>query len=260
MPVSSPLGENTYGTRDFHQMKARLFRFLVEERGFDTFALEATWPETRLLNRYLQTGEGDPHRLLSGMYFWVWRSESMLELIEWMRGLQRGGRPPGIPWFRHAVSGTGAPECPRVPAFGRSRPRGVGGGGPQLSRDLRQRPYRPVPEFALPRSDRDLPVRLRRFARGGAGTPHREPAGIRVVIGRGCLRGGAPEPAGRRSVPPDDCARAVTLGVHGREHRLDQRACRAGRRVGPLGPQLPFRAGSRRGGVFTCTRCSGTIC
>ena len=85
------LGENTFGTRDFHQMKARLFRFLVEERGFDTFALEATWPETRLLNRYLQTGEGDPHKLLAGMYFWVWRSESMLELIEWMRAYNEEG-------------------------------------------------------------------------------------------------------------------------------------------------------------------------
>ena len=85
------LGENTYGTRDFHQMKARLFRFLVEERGFDTFALAATWPETRLLNRYLQTGEGDPRKLLAGMYFWVWRSESMLELIEWMRAYNEDG-------------------------------------------------------------------------------------------------------------------------------------------------------------------------
>ena len=85
------LGENTFGTRDFHQMKARLFRFLVEERGFDTFALEATWPETRLLNRYLQTGDGDPHKLLAGMYFWVWRSESMLELIEWMRAYNEEG-------------------------------------------------------------------------------------------------------------------------------------------------------------------------
>lgn len=85
------LGENTYGTRDFHQMKARVFRFLVEERGFDTFALAATWPETRLLNRYLQTGEGDPRKLLAGMYFWVWRSESMLELIEWMRAYNEEG-------------------------------------------------------------------------------------------------------------------------------------------------------------------------
>lgn len=85
------LGENTYGTRDFHQMKARLFRYLVEEKGFDTFALEGTWPETRLLNRYLQTGEGDPHRLLSGMHFWVWRSESMLELIKWMRAYNEDG-------------------------------------------------------------------------------------------------------------------------------------------------------------------------
>jgi len=41
------LGENTHGTRDFFEMKARILRFLVEEMGFNTFAIEATWPAAR---------------------------------------------------------------------------------------------------------------------------------------------------------------------------------------------------------------------
>ena len=53
------LGENTHGTRDFFEMKARILRFLVEEMGFDAFAIEATWPEANRLNRYVRTGEGD---------------------------------------------------------------------------------------------------------------------------------------------------------------------------------------------------------
>ena len=46
------LGENTHGTRDFFEMKARILRFLVEEMGFDAFAIEATWPESNRLDRY----------------------------------------------------------------------------------------------------------------------------------------------------------------------------------------------------------------
>lgn len=54
------LGENTHGTRDFFEMKARILRFLVEEMGFNTFAIEATWQESRRLDHYVRTGEGDP--------------------------------------------------------------------------------------------------------------------------------------------------------------------------------------------------------
>ena len=71
------LGENTHGTRDFFEMKARILRFLVEEMGFDAFAIEATWPESNRLDAYVRTGEGDPAELLSGLYFWTWNTESV---------------------------------------------------------------------------------------------------------------------------------------------------------------------------------------
>ena len=85
------LGENTHGTRDFFEMKARVLRFLVEEMDFDTFAIEATWPEARRLDRYVRTGVGDPEVLLSGLYFWFWNAESVLEMIEWMRAHNEAG-------------------------------------------------------------------------------------------------------------------------------------------------------------------------
>ena len=85
------LGENTHGTRDFFETKARILRFLVEEMGFDTFAIEATWPEALRLDHYVRTGEGDSAALLSGLYFWTWRTESVLEMIEWMRDHNEAG-------------------------------------------------------------------------------------------------------------------------------------------------------------------------
>ncbi len=53
------LGENTHGTRDFFEMKARILRFLVEEMDFDAFAIEATWPEANRIDRYVREGKGD---------------------------------------------------------------------------------------------------------------------------------------------------------------------------------------------------------
>ncbi len=93
------LGENTHGTRDFFEMKARILRFLVEEMGFNTFAIEATWPESRRLDHYVRTGEGDPRTLLSGLYFWTWNTESVLEMIEWMRGHNEAGGDVGFHGF-----------------------------------------------------------------------------------------------------------------------------------------------------------------
>ncbi len=93
------LGENTHGTRDFFEMKARILRFLVEQMGFNAFLIEATWPESNRLDRYVRTGEGDSRTLLTGLYFWTWRTESVLEMIEWMRSHNAAGGGVGFYGF-----------------------------------------------------------------------------------------------------------------------------------------------------------------
>jgi erythromycin esterase len=79
------LGEATHGTHEFFQMKYRLVKFLVEEMGFNIFAIEANWPEANLVNNYVQTGRGDPAELLKGLYFWTWDTQEVLDMIRWMR-------------------------------------------------------------------------------------------------------------------------------------------------------------------------------
>ncbi len=87
------LGEGTHGTAEFFRMKHRLVRFLAEEMGFTMFAIEATMPECEKLNAYVLGGEGDPAALIAGMYFWTWRTEEVLALVEWMRAYNaQGGR------------------------------------------------------------------------------------------------------------------------------------------------------------------------
>lgn len=86
------LGEATHGTREFFQMKHRLLEFLASEMGFTYFGIEANMPEAERINRYVLTGEGDPRKLLQGMYFWTWNTQEVLDMILWMRELNRSGR------------------------------------------------------------------------------------------------------------------------------------------------------------------------
>jgi erythromycin esterase len=94
------LGEATHGTKEFFEMKHRLLEFLVKEMGFNTFAIEATWPESYLVNDYVHTGAGDPALLLAGLYFWTWNTQEVLDMIKWMRAHnQNPGGAPKVSFF-----------------------------------------------------------------------------------------------------------------------------------------------------------------
>ncbi|MFC0842233.1 erythromycin esterase family protein [Streptomyces noboritoensis] len=88
------LGEATHGSHEFFAMKERVFRHLVEDLGFTTFALEMSWSAGLVIDAYLQGGPGDPRRIadatLAGS---PWEREEFVSLIGWMRAHNR--RHPG---------------------------------------------------------------------------------------------------------------------------------------------------------------------
>ncbi|MBI1897775.1 MAG: erythromycin esterase family protein, partial [Acidobacteria bacterium] len=83
------LGEASHGTKEFFQIKHRLLEYLVKEKGFTVFAIEANWPESLAVDRYVKSGEGDPKAALAGMYFWTWNTQEVLDMIEWMRAYNK---------------------------------------------------------------------------------------------------------------------------------------------------------------------------
>jgi len=93
------LGEGTHGTREHFQLKHRLVEYLATELGFTLFAIEASMPESQDLDPYVRGGEGDPVALIRGMYFWTWRTEEVLALVEWMRGHNAAGGDLGFTGF-----------------------------------------------------------------------------------------------------------------------------------------------------------------
>jgi len=86
------LGEATHGTREFFQLKHRMLEFLATEMGFTLFSIEANMPEAYKLNDYVLHGNGDPARLIKGMYFWTWNTEEVLAMVKWMRAFNESGK------------------------------------------------------------------------------------------------------------------------------------------------------------------------
>ena len=78
------LGESTHGTREFFQAKHRLLEYLVRERGFRAFAIEANQVAVRRVDEYVQGGPGTAEDAMRVM-FRVWNTEEMRALAEWMR-------------------------------------------------------------------------------------------------------------------------------------------------------------------------------
>nr|WP_250760660.1 erythromycin esterase family protein [Streptomyces sp. MSC1_001] len=80
------LGEATHGSHEFFTMKERVFRHLVEERDFTTFALEMSWSAGLRIDEYVQGGPGDAWTIaketLAGS---PWEREEFVSLIAWLR-------------------------------------------------------------------------------------------------------------------------------------------------------------------------------
>jgi erythromycin esterase-like protein len=79
------LGEATHGTREFFRLKHRMLELMVQQLGATYFAIEATSPESDDMNQYVLNGVGDPHKLLSHLYFWTWNTQEVFDMIQWMR-------------------------------------------------------------------------------------------------------------------------------------------------------------------------------
>ncbi|NUH44289.1 erythromycin esterase family protein [Streptomyces samsunensis] len=82
------LGEATHSSHDFFALKDRVFRHLVEEKGFRTFALEAPWSTGLRLDEYVLHGKGDLRDIMREEfqrdYSW-WNNTDYLKLLKWMR-------------------------------------------------------------------------------------------------------------------------------------------------------------------------------
>ena len=85
------MGEASHGTREFFRVKHRIFRFLVEEHGFRLLGFEGNFAAGLAINEYVLTGKGSAEEVLSQESIHaVYQTDSVLELIEWIRTFNEG--------------------------------------------------------------------------------------------------------------------------------------------------------------------------
>ncbi len=83
------LGETSHGTKEIFQMKHRMLEFLVKEMGYTIFGIEASYVGCKPINDYVLYGKGNSRDVLTGQGFWVWNTEEVIDMIEWMRGYNK---------------------------------------------------------------------------------------------------------------------------------------------------------------------------
>jgi len=96
------LGEATHGTHEFYSERAAITKRLIAEKGFSVLAIEADWPDSSRVHRYVRgaTADGNANEALSDFRrfpTWMWRNKVILEFVEWLRDFNRnidGKRAP----------------------------------------------------------------------------------------------------------------------------------------------------------------------
>ena len=86
------IGEASHGTSEFYRMRARITRALIEKAGFNVVGIEADWPDTSMLDRWVRGWKGpDLAEPPFGRFpRWMWRNREMLEFVDWLAEHNRG--------------------------------------------------------------------------------------------------------------------------------------------------------------------------
>lgn len=89
------LGEATHGTSEFYRARAAITRWLIENRGYNIVALDADWPDARVLDARVR-GRRRPAGATAFARFpaWIWRNAEFDTFLTWL-ARHNGSRAPG---------------------------------------------------------------------------------------------------------------------------------------------------------------------
>lgn len=85
------LGEATHGTAEFYDMRARISKELIQQKGFRFIAVEADWPDAAQIDHFIRGTRLEPTEEATFSRFptWMWANTQVLELAKWLRDYNR---------------------------------------------------------------------------------------------------------------------------------------------------------------------------
>ncbi|MBU1375386.1 MAG: erythromycin esterase family protein [Alphaproteobacteria bacterium] len=78
------LGESSHGTSEFYQARAAITRWLVEKRGFNIVALEADWPDAKVLDARVRGRPAVSGKAFARFPGWLWKNREFDALLGWL--------------------------------------------------------------------------------------------------------------------------------------------------------------------------------
>jgi erythromycin esterase len=79
------MGEATHGSREFFEIKAGVFQWLVKDCNYRVFGIEATYGGSCYINDFVKSGEGNIDSVMVYLDFWTWQTEEVRDLILWIK-------------------------------------------------------------------------------------------------------------------------------------------------------------------------------
>lgn len=78
-------GEATHHAKEFFDLKAKFFKYLVETQGVKVFIMEESYPAESGINEWISGGEGDPETIAENFSIIPWSNQEVVNLLAWMR-------------------------------------------------------------------------------------------------------------------------------------------------------------------------------
>ncbi|GLV60529.1 succinoglycan biosynthesis protein [Dictyobacter sp. S3.2.2.5] len=79
------LGEQTHGTHELYQLKARLAEFLISNMNFRIFVMENGWGKSQLIDAYINGGPGQLSDIMKNGLDGAWQTQEYQGMLTWMR-------------------------------------------------------------------------------------------------------------------------------------------------------------------------------
>lgn len=84
------MGESTHGTKEFYQLKDKLFRGLVQQKGFKAIVFEIPWGNAMVVNDFVTQGIGTADEVIDQTYYWTYDTQEVRALAQWIHDYNTG--------------------------------------------------------------------------------------------------------------------------------------------------------------------------
>lgn len=93
------IGEATHGNAEFVRLRREVLEQLVTRYGFRAFALEGDFGGGQVVNGYVLNGAGSAEDAVRAIGFAVYRTQEMVDLVEWIRQYNQAAVPDQRVYF-----------------------------------------------------------------------------------------------------------------------------------------------------------------